>query len=332
MEGTPSPFSLISPRRAWRYVWLALAIISILLVVALCWLWSMSRPPENFPVATPIEIKAGSSVASIVKTFKEANVVRSELLLYMLLLSQYEPSDIKASTYVFDQPYDAYAIANKLATGDFTSNLVRLTHREGERVSELAPLVSEALPNISPETFLNLALPDEGYLFPETYFLPPHYTAEEVIATLKNSYEAFIAPHREAIAKSSLTEAEIVTLASIVEREANSEESMKMVAGILRYRLEIDMPLQADASMEYVLDKTLGSLTAEDLKTDSPYNTYLNRGLPPTPIGNPGAMAIEAVLYPTSTDYLFYITGDDGNFYYAKTFEEHKRNIAKYLR
>ncbi len=105
-----------------------------------------------------------------------------------------------------------------------------------------------------------------------------------------------------------------------------------MVAGILQNRLTLGMPLQADASVEYILEKPLSELTPEDLKINSPYNTYLNDGLPPTPIGNPGINAILAVLSPTESDYLFYITGDDGKFYYAKTFDEHRVNIAKYLR
>ena len=92
------------------------------------------------------------------------------------------------------------------------------------------------------------------------------------------------------------------------------------------------MPLQADASIEYVLDKPLNELTADDLKIESPYNTYLNQGLPPTPIGNPGLEAILAVLEPAQTDDLFYITGNDGEFYYAKTFDEHRLNIARYLK
>jgi UPF0755 protein len=92
------------------------------------------------------------------------------------------------------------------------------------------------------------------------------------------------------------------------------------------------MPLQVDASIEYVLDKPLSELQPEDLKIESPYNTYLNIGLPPTPIGNPGLVAIEAILRPIKTEYMFYITGTDGNFYYAKDFAEHRQNIAKYLR
>ena len=92
------------------------------------------------------------------------------------------------------------------------------------------------------------------------------------------------------------------------------------------------MALQTDASIEYVLDKPLNELVPSDLEIDSPYNTYQNPGLPPTPIGNPGLEAIKAVLYPTPSKYLFYITGNDGNFYYAKNFDQHRLNIARYLR
>lgn len=332
MEATPSPFSTMPPRRALKYVLVAMVLLLIGIITLSVLVMRFNAPPENFPIAIPITIEAGSSISEIVTVLHQNNVVASETLLYAVLLTQYTPSDIKASTYVFDQPYDTFTIAKKLASGDFTSNLVRLTHREGEPVRELAVAVNEAIPDISVAEFTTAALPYEGYLFPETYFIPPHFTTDEIIATLRQKYEDFMVTRRQAIAGTSLSESNVIILASIVEREANSEESMGMVAGILRNRLDLDMPLQADASIEYDLDKPLSELTPDDLKKDSPYNTYLNRGLPPTPIGNPGAMAINAVIDPTPSDYLFYITGDDGTFHYATTYEDHKRNIARYLR
>lgn len=332
MEATPSPFTVVSPKRGLRYLLYFVTIALILLVGFLAFIVINNKSPENFPVGAPIVINEGSSIASIVSTLKEFDVVRSELLLYTVLLSKYTPNDIKASTYVFDKPYTTFEVAKKLATGDFTSNLVRLTHREGERVSELAKSVHEVLPDISEVEFIDKATMFEGKLFPETYFLPPHFTADDVIRTLNDKYEAFILTKRSAIAAANLNESDVIILASIIEREANSAESMGMVSGILQNRLKQGMPLQADASIEYVLNKPLKELTPDDLKIDSPYNTYINKGLPPTPIGNPGADAINAVLEPTPTDYLFYITGNDGVFYYAETYEEHKRNIARYLR
>ena len=162
--------------------------------------------------------------------------------------------------------------------------------------------------------------------------MPKDYTALELFTLMRSTFDAKIAPLDTEIQNHSLSLDEIIILASILEREANSLDSKRIVSGILQTRLDIGMALQVDASMEYVLQKPLSLLTAEDLDTDSPYNTYLYPDLPPTPIGNPGLEAIEAVLNPEPSDYLFYITGDDGNFYYARDFEEHKINIARHLR
>ncbi|MFN3692773.1 MAG: endolytic transglycosylase MltG [Candidatus Paceibacteria bacterium] len=332
MEGTPSPFTVVSPKRAVKYLVLLLCILGLVAIALIYFLVRNAPAPANFPIGTPITIEEGSSISEIVTTLHQSGVVRSSLLLYTIILTKYSPQDIKASQYVFDKPYNVFEVADKLATGDFTSNLVRVTHREGERVTELAAAVHTALPNISEADFIAAALPYEGTLFPETYFFPPHFTADDVIKTLNEKYEEFMIPKRGTIAASGLSEAEVVILASIIEREANDPESMGMVSGILQNRLRDGMPLQADASIEYVLDKPLEELTPEDLKIDSPYNTYLNKGLPPTPIGNPGAASIGAVLDPTPSDYYFYITGKDGVFYYATTYDDHKRNIARYLK
>jgi UPF0755 protein len=332
MEGTPSPFTVISPRKGLKLLMFTLAVLGVVAIGLLYFLLRYTPAPTSFPVGTPITITEGSSISEIVRTFSEAEVVRSSLLLYVIILTKYEPKDIKASEYVFDKPYNVFEIADKLANGDFTSNLVRVTHREGERVTELATVVHAALPTITEADFIAAALPYEGKLFPETYFLPPHFTPSDVVKTLTDKYEEYMTTRRAAVAATGMSESDVIVLASIIEREANDPESMGMVSGILQNRLRDGMPLQADASIEYVLDKPLDELTPDDLKIDSPYNTYLNKGLPPTPIGNPGAASIDAVLEPTPSDYYFYITGNDGVFYYATTYEDHKRNIARYLR
>ena len=155
---------------------------------------------------------------------------------------------------------------------------------------------------------------------------------------LAQTFVQKVRPLEQASPTSTLvTPREQLILASIVEREANSEESMKMVAGILLNRLELGMPLQADAAIEYAIDTPLNELKPGELASllqtlESPYNTYKNRGLPPTPIGNPGLQAIDAVLNPTDSEYLFYITGLDGEFYYAETLNEHNLNVDRYLR
>jgi UPF0755 protein len=319
-------------RSRGRYALFALLVVVVTSVVACLYAVHLTTAPQTFPVARPIEITPGSSVADITHTMYEAGVVRSDLALYVILLTQYEPQDLKASTYIFSEPLDAFAVAKRLTEGDFGNDLVRLTHREGERVTALASSTKAVLPDFDTARFITLATPLEGYLFPDTYLIPKTTTPEELIEILQAEYERLMSPRRALIASSTLTEAEVIILASILEREANSPESMKIVAGILENRMAAGMPLQLDASIEYDLDKPLSELTAEDLKIDSPYNTYTNVGLPPTPIGNPGIVAIDAIITPTPSDYFFYITGDNGEFYYATTFDGHRANIARYLR
>lgn len=336
MPPIPPAYTLtldIPPPKPPRYR-LVILLASFGLVVAglalyVHWLFSA---PASFPINTTFTVEEGMSAKQVASRMEEGGFIRSRHALYLSLLLWHDPSAVKASVYRFSTPLTPRELAGELMTGHFGNDLVTLTLIEGERASHFATAASEVLPDFDAAAFLTLATPYEGKLFPETYFVPATFTAEDLFALLRQTYEEKVAPLRPAIMTSTLTEDEVITLASIVEREANSEESMRLVAGILRERLRIGMALQVDASLEYVLDKPLSELTADDLKLDSPYNTYLTNELPPTPIGNPGLTAIKAVLEPEPSDYLFYITGDDGEFYYAKTFDEHRQNIARHLR
>ncbi|MBY0537838.1 endolytic transglycosylase MltG [Patescibacteria group bacterium] len=322
------------PRKTKRglILLISLGMALLALLVISMYLRTLTQPPANFPIGTSIEIEPGTSISAITQQLEDQNIIKSGLLLYIVLLTNYEPENVKASTYYFDAPLSVFAVADTLVTGDFNSNLLSFTHIEGERASHVAENAAGVLTDFDAEEFMKLASTSEGKLFPETYRIPKDFTEEELFTLMLETYEKNIAPLREQFKLVDLTENEVVILASIIEREANSVESMKMVSGILQNRIRIGMGLQVDASMEYVLDKPLRELTAEDLKMDSPYNTYLYRGLTPTAIGNPGLDAITAVLEPTPSEYMFYITGDDGNFYYAETFDEHKVNIARHLR
>jgi UPF0755 protein len=294
-------------------------------------LW-LEGAPTNFPINTDIVILPGTSVKGIAEQLKREQVVKSSWLLYAAIVLEHEPGDLKASTYRFKQSAGTRAVALQLTKGDFDNDLVTFTHIEGESVIDVAARAAQVLPNFDTATFITLGKPFEGKLFPDTYRIPTNFTALELLELMQKTYEDKIASLRDKINISNMTEIHVITMASILEREANSPESMKMVAGILRNRLAKGMYLQVDASLEYSLHKTLQELTAADLEVDSPYNTYTNPGLPPTPIGNPGLTAITAVLEPTPSEYLYYITDSDGNFHYAKTFEAHKANIAQYLR
>lgn len=311
--------------------WLFLIVV-IFSFSAVHYVSRLNEPAENFPTGTPVTIPVGTEVRSITKILADNNYVKSDSLLYFILIANYEPTQIKASTYIFDRPLTTKEIGERLIKGDFNSNLTRFTHIEGERATVLAKRASEKLPDFDGDVFIQASEPLEGKLFPETYFIPEDFDELQLLNLLTETYTKEIEKLQPQIEAHALTEDEIIVLASIIEREANSTTSKKMVSGILQNRLAIDMPLQADASIEYILDKPLAELTPEDLEIDSPYNTYLNRGLPPTPIGNPGLEAIMAVLEPTPSEYLFYITDETGEFHYAKTYDEHLKNVARYLR
>lgn len=323
-----------SPKASsWR-TWFSICIgilLALLCIVYIAFNY-LATPPATFPTDREFHVPEGMSARAVSHALATEGFVRSEVFFYLTLLLTSDPTAIKASTYRFTELLTPRELAEELTTGHFGHSLVRLTLIEGERASMIADRAAEVLRDFDRASFLALAEPDEGRLFPDTYFVPSDYTAEELHSLLTTTFTERTTPLSSEIDSHPLSLSEILTLASIIEREANTAESMAMVSGILQNRLAIDMPLQADASIEYVLDKPLSQLTPNDLQMDSPYNTYTNLGLPPTPIGNPGLAAITAVLRPTESPYFYYISAPDGTFHYARTYDEHRINIATYLR
>lgn len=309
-----------------------LILLVIVLAASFYVLNTAKEAPANFPVDTLFSVEMGDSVMEVAEAAKANHLTKSKWLLYAVIRTQYKETGVIASDYKFTKPLDVFELAEAFSLGDHDSTLLTLTIPEGSSLKDIARAAKLVLPDFDEAEFLKIAVGQEGFLFPETYHIPETYTEEDLYNLLNATFSDKVKTLEPALSNHELSLTEIVILASIIEREANSIESMRMVSGILQERLKIGMALQVDASMEYVLDKPLSELTAEDLKMESAYNTYLNAGLPPTPIGNPGLDSIKAVLEPTPSDYLFYITGNDGEFYYARTFDEHRRNIEKHLR
>lgn len=320
-------------RARLRFGWCASVLsLSVLVLIFLSLLSISFQPPTSFSSGHSLIIEPGQSLRDIVASVKAEGLVRSELLLYIILSQAHNPRAIQAGTYYFPTPLNVFAVARELAEGEARPELVRLTVHEGVTAAAISRLAADRLIDFDAAEFITLAESKEGYLFPDTYFVPFDYSPSELLELLLSTGRERLAPLRAAIAEHEFTEYEILILASLLEREANNEESKRLVSGIFQNRLAIGMALQADASLEYVLDKSLSELTAGDLSLDSPYNTYLYPGLMPTPIGNPGLEAIKAVLEPTPSDYFYYITGNDGVFYYARTYDEHLSNIERHLR
>jgi UPF0755 protein len=173
---------------------------------------------------------------------------------------------------------------------------------------------------------------DEGYLFPDTYEFFENATTGEVYTRLRETFDLKTSELSKQVGPGGESFRDVMILASIIEEEVPEPEDRRIVSGILWKRLSIGMPLQVDATFQYTIGKGSFELTKEDLASDSPYNTYTRRGLPPTPIASPSLDAIDAALHPEKTGYLFYLSGTDGTTHYAKDFEGHKLNRAKYLR
>ena len=311
-----------------RWVVVACAIILVCAVGTVLYAKTALTPPATFPIGEDITIEEGLTVSAIADVLSAQGVIRSSLAFYLYMEYAYQGTYIQAGTYRFDEPLRVAEVARILTNGEERSPTVKVTFPEGFTIKNMAVYLGDVLS--IPDTVSIMQY--EGYLFPDTYFISRDTTFENLLTTMRETYEDKITPLRDQIAASGLSEPEVITLASLLEREANDSESMRMVAGILSNRLKIGMPLQVDATLEYLTGRTSAELTPDDLETDSPYNTYVHSGLPPTPIANPGIEAITAVLEATSSPYLYYLTGKDGNFYYAKTFEEHKQNKARYLR
>lgn len=173
----------------------------------------------------------------------------------------------------------------------------------------------------------------EGYLFPDTYRVFEDAALTDIVAKLLDNLESKLTDEMMAeISRQGKTIDEIIIMASIIEREVQSEEDKKLVSGIFWQRLEIGMPLQADSTVNYFTGKDTPAISFEDRDTESPYNSYLNPGLPIAPISNPGLTSIEAAIYPTYSDYYYFLTDEEGTVYYARTNDEHAANKARYLR
>ncbi|MDD5605985.1 MAG: endolytic transglycosylase MltG [Patescibacteria group bacterium] len=250
---------------------------------------------------------------------------------------------IKDGSYNISPRMDAWQIARLMRMGE--TSTVRLTIPEGFTINQIAERM-DALGLITAKDFIVAAEnfpPDydflksrannslEGYLFPDTYNMNKGTAADVLARQMLNNFSSRTKSLTSQIESSSYSLHEIITLASLVEKEARTDEVRKMVAGILINRLDIGMRLDVDATVRYLTNNWKGPITQSDLNINSPYNTRRFAGLPPGPICNPGLAAIKAVLSPTDSDYLYYLHDDDGNTYYAKTLSEHNANKAKYL-
>ncbi len=304
------------------------AILAVAVLVLSGW-YIFLAPPSDFPVGKIINVTEGSSFTSIGARLAEQHVIRSPFL--FTVLGRLRGGSAKAGRYVFASPAGLFGIESRVEGGVFGITATRITFREGATVRDMARQLTAAFPDFNTNAFLAQAVPLEGYLYPDTYFFYPDTTSDEVVAKMYDNFKTHEADLASVVTAFNKPLQDDLIMASLLEKEARSVSEKQMVAGILWNRISLGMPLQVDAVFGYINDRDTYSPRFSELKTDSSYNTYTHKGLPPGPIGNPSANSIYAAVTPIKTDALYYLTGQDGLMHYAKTFAEHKINRAKYL-
>ncbi len=301
------------------------------LVVLIVGLTAFISAPFQFPRNYTIAIPEGFTVAQTAQLLEEENIIRSSTFFITLITLFGGDTGVVSGLYSFERPKSIFSVVYRLNTGSVTSEFTRVTIPEGATVREIAGILKDSFPDLDSDEFIVQALPEEGYLFPETYLFAPGVGAEQIIATMRRQFDETIVLLEADIARFGKPISDIVIMASLLEKEARLFETRQTVAGILWDRIEIGMPLQVDAVFGYILNTATFSPTFDQLEIDSPYNTYTNKGLPPGAIANPGFEALKATVTPIKTPYLFYLTGKDGQMHYGRTFEEHLAN-RRFLR
>ncbi len=251
--------------------------------------------PSSFPEGAIVNISEGDSLRGISLKLKNENIIRSRTAFEAFVILYGGERHLIPSDYLFEERTSVYEVARRISYGDRHLAPISVTIPEGFTISEIAAIFPLKLSNFSKEKFLEIAKGKEGYLFPDTYFFLSGDNEEDAIRLMGDNFEKKFAPLRASIAAQNKTDSEIIIMASLIEGEANGD---------------IGMPLQVDVALE----------------------TYKVRGLPKSPIGNPGLASIKAAINPVKSNYLYYLHDKEGNIHYATNFEEHKANKAKYLK
>lgn len=306
------------------------AFICCAVVFALIYLFVV-QPPAHFPSDQLVTVPEGASLDVISHTLYEDGVIRSPLAFKLLVTLMGRQRGVYAGDYEFKQPETIFSVARALSVGAYGLIPVRIRIPEGATMKEMAQVYSSQLPRFNAENFLAQTPSDEGYLFPDTYFFLPDANESTVIQTMRQDLDQQLASIQPIIASSTHTLPDIMTMASIVEDEASNTQDRDIIAGILWRRIALKLPLQADPTLVYETGKPDSQLTMQDLTDSEPYNTYVNKGLPPTPIGSPSLSSIEAAAEATTSPYLYYLADKSGVTHYCETFSCQEANEKKYL-
>ena len=310
------------------------------------WFYSgVQRPYQGFEGAERfVDIPPGTGTAAMARRLADAGVVRSPEAFRLAVWMKGSGRRLQAGEYRFDRPMSPAEVVDKLARGDVYVRAI--TFREGLTIWDMASVYENAefgtasdfmaaskradlIRDIDPE-----ARDLEGYLFPDTYTLPRSATAEQLVERMVAQFRKVLTPElKQQAADRGLTVRELVTLASLVEKETGKADERTTVAGVYTNRLRIGMGLQCDPTVIYALmlaGRYDGNIRRADLQIDSPYNTYRYAGLPPGPIAAPGAASLHAAANPADVPYFYFVSRNDGSHVFSTTLDEHNKAVYEY--
>ena len=332
-----------------KWKWIVLVLIACICMLG-WFVWAIQ--PVSGKKLEKISIDQGTSVSEIAQNLYQHNLIRNPFAFKIYLYGTHHAKGLKAGDYQFQQGQPIQDMLRIMENGDQTFGTVRFTIPEGYTVEDIAnrlqqegivsasSFIQEADHGTFHESFVE-AIPKntamkhrlEGYLFPDTYEIYKGSSAHDIIDTMLKTFDHQFTPDMVSEAKSEhLSIHQVVTIASMIEKEAKVSKERPIIAGVINNRLHQHppMPLQLDATVQYIVGFQT-ALTSKDLKVQNPYNTYTNLGLPPGPIGSPGLPSIQAVLHSDKNTYLYYVVKNDGSgeHFFASTFAEQLQNEAK---
>jgi UPF0755 protein len=320
-----------------------IGIILLLVFFYICFEIYVPVNPSSQETIT-YTLQKGWSNVQIADDLQKLRIIKSSYFFRFYVLISLQHSSLQAGEYNLSPRMSIYQVAKKMATGDvIRDNIIILAgwdikdignYLESKGICSQDYFISLTQKDYSSEfTFLqdkpkNLGI--EGYLFPDTYEISKGETCEDILGLMLANFSKKLTPDlKNEIAKQKKSIFDIVTMASLLEKEVRTLNDKKIVSGILWKRISIGMPLQLDATINYITDKSNPSVATKDTKIDSPYNTYKYTGLPKGPISSPGIDSITAAIYPKATNYLYYLS--DGKTIFSETLEQHNAAKAKYL-
>ncbi len=321
-----------------------LFVLTVAFAAAVLWVWSYGLAPgPGGNGGVQVVIPPGASFRNIEKKLVQAGIIRPDMRFRLTALMMGLSRGLKAGDYILDPSMSPAAVLERLARG--SARLKAVTIPEGYNIRQIDRLfagqgwsapgeVSRLAHDPAFIAELGLAADSlEGYLFPDTYFFvrggqKPRDMLAAMVAQCRKVMRELRAEER--LGARGMTTREFLTLASIVEKESGRPDEQPLIARVFLNRLRRGMRLQADPTVIYGIKDFNGNLTRRDLETPGPYNTYINKGLPPGPICNPGRSAMRAVLEPAKGNYLYFVSRNDGSHYFSTTLASHNRAVARY--